>query len=206
MKPVFSVIIPAFNEEEVLAASYARLDAAMRGLGEPYELIFVNDGSRDNTPHLMRALASEHPEVRVLHFARNFGHQIAVTAGLDAARGDAIVIIDCDLQDPPEIIPEMAAKWREGYDVVYGRRLKRDGETVFKKLTAWCYYRALRALSGFTIPADTGDFRLVSRRTRCAPCPSTTASCAGCSPGWASGKRRWRITATSALPARPNTP
>ena len=164
MKPVFSVIIPAFNEEEVLAASYARLDAAMRGLGEPYELIFVNDGSRDNTPHLLRALASEHPEVRVLHFARNFGHQIAVTAGLDAARGDAIVIIDCDLQDPPEIIPEMAAKWREGYDVVYGRRLKRDGETVFKKLTAWCYYRALRALSGFPIPADTGDFRLVSRR------------------------------------------
>ncbi len=164
MNPVFSVIIPCYNEEEVLDASFARLDAAMRGMGETYELIFVNDGSRDRTGEKLRTLATGHPEVRVLQFARNFGHQIAVTAGLDAAQGDAVVIIDADLQDPPEVIPEMAAKWRDGYDVVYGKRKKRAGETAFKKLTAWGFYRTMQAIVGFPIPADTGDFRLVSRK------------------------------------------
>lgn len=164
MNPVFSVIIPAYNEEAVLDTAFARLDGVMRGLGEPYELIFVNDGSRDKTPEMLRALAAAHPEVRALHFSRNFGHQIAVTAGLDAARGDAIVIIDADLQDPPEVIPQMVEKWREGYDVVYGKRAQREGESAFKKLTAWGFYRVLRGLVGFNIPADTGDFRLVSKR------------------------------------------
>jgi len=164
MKPVISAIIPCYNEEEVLAATYARLDAAIKSLSEPYELIFVNDGSRDKTGEMLAALAQAHREVRALQFARNFGHQIAVTAGLDAAVGDAIVIIDADLQDPPEVIPEMIAKWREGYDVVYGKRAKREGESGFKKLTAWVFYRVLNGLVGFPIPADTGDFRLVSRK------------------------------------------
>lgn len=164
MKPTYSVVIPAYNEELVLEASFARLDAAMRGIGSPYELIFVNDGSRDGTADMLRGFAKENPQVKVLHFARNFGHQIAVTAGLDAAEGDAIVIIDCDLQDPPEVIAEMAAKWREGYDVVFGKRAKRKGETAFKKLTAWGFYRIMKKVVGFPIPADTGDFRLVSRR------------------------------------------
>lgn len=164
MNPVLSVIVPCYNEEEVLMASFMRLSAVMRGLGEPYEIILVNDGSRDKTGEIMRTLAAEHPQVRALHFARNFGHQIAVTAGLDAAAGDAVVIIDADLQDPPEVIPQMIQKWREGYDVVYGKRQKREGESAFKKFTAWGFYRVLNGLVGFTIPSDTGDFRLVSRK------------------------------------------
>ncbi len=164
MNPTFSVIIPCYNEQEVLGATYPRLDAAMKGIGEPYELIFINDGSRDKTGQMLRELAEAHSEVKVLQFARNFGHQIAVTAGLDAARGDAIVIIDADLQDPPEVIPEMVKKWREGYDVVYGKRRKREGETAFKKLTSWGFYRVMNAVVRFPMPEDVGDFRLVSRR------------------------------------------
>ena len=161
---MFSVVVPAYNEEEVLPQSFERLDAVLRGMGEPYELIFVDDGSRDGTAGILRDLAAAHPQVRTLHFSRNFGHQVAVSAGVDAARGDAIVIIDCDLQDPPELIPLMAEKWREGYEVVYGKRSQRDGETAMKKLTAWGFYRVLRGMSGVPIPADTGDFRLIDRR------------------------------------------
>lgn len=164
MKPVLSVVVPAYNEEGVLDAAFARLDKVLKDIGEPYELIFINDGSRDKTPEILRRLAAEHDEVRALHFARNFGHQIAVTAGLDAAQGDAIVIIDADLQDPPELIPQMMEKWREGYDVVYGKRTKREGEKALKKLTAWAFYRLLQGIVGFPIPSDTGDFRLVSRK------------------------------------------
>ena len=164
MNPVFSVVVPAYNEEEVLPQSFERLDAVLRGMGEPYELIFVDDGSRDGTAGILRDLAAAHPQVRTLHFSRNFGHQAAVSAGVNVARGDAIVIIDCDLQDPPELIPLMAEKWREGYEVVYGKRSQRDGETAMKKLTAWGFYRVLRGMSGVPIPADTGDFRLIDRR------------------------------------------
>lgn len=164
MNPVFSVVVPAFNEQEVLQQSFERLDAVMRGMNESYELIFIDDGSHDATADILRALAAEHPQVRTLHFSRNFGHQAAVSAGVDAARGDAIVIIDCDLQDPPELIPAMVEKWREGYEVVYGKRSRRDGETAMKKLTAWGFYRVLRGMSGVPIPADTGDFRLIDRR------------------------------------------
>lgn len=163
MKPVYSVVVPCYNEEAVLKASFARLDAAMHKMGEPYELVFVNDGSRDRTGELLLALA-EQPQVRVISLARNFGHQIAVTAGLDAAVGDAIIIIDADLQDPPEVIPRMAAKWREGYDVVHARREKREGDSPFKRLTAWGFYRVLDAMSSVRMPSDVGDFRLVSRR------------------------------------------
>lgn len=164
MPPTLSVIIPVYNEEEVLPVTLERLKTVMQGIGEPYELLFVNDGSRDASGQILRDMAASHPEVRALHFARNFGHQIAVTAGLDAAQGEAIIIIDADLQDPPEVIPQMVDRWREGFDVVYGKREKRDGESLFKRFTAWAYYRVLRGLVGPSIPADTGDFRLVSRR------------------------------------------
>lgn len=164
MKPVFSVIVPVFNEEKVVEASFSRIDAVMRGIGEPYEIIFINDGSRDATAPILRDMAEKNPSLRVLHFSRNFGQQSATTAGLEAARGDAMIVIDCDLQDPPEVIPEMVTKWREGgFDIVYGKRAKRDGETAMKKVTSWGYYRAFNALVGLKIPEDTGDFRLMNR-------------------------------------------
>jgi len=159
----YSVVVPAYNEEEVLPLSYPRLTAVMEGLGD-YELIFVNDGSRDGTLDMLRQLAAQDARVRVISFSRNFGHQEAVSAGMAASRGDAVVIIDCDLQDPPEVIPEMVQKWQAGAGIVYGQRTRREGETAFKKFTAWAYYRILRALGGQYIPANTGDFRLIDRK------------------------------------------
>jgi glycosyltransferase involved in cell wall biosynthesis len=170
MKPVFSVIVPAYNEQEVLHESYKRLKSTMDGLNEPYELLFVNDGSRDDTQKILQELSSADQNVKVLQFSRNFGHQIAVTAGLDHASGQAIVIIDCDLQDPPEVVVQMVEKWREGYDVVYGKRKKREGESVFKKLSAFLFYRTLQSMSSQPIPLDTGDFRLIDRKVRDALC------------------------------------
>jgi dolichol-phosphate mannosyltransferase len=159
----YSVIVPTFNEQEVLPLSYPRLKAVLDKLGN-YELIFVNDGSRDNTLNQLKEIAAKDSNVRVISFSRNFGHQEAVSAGMANASGQAIVIIDCDLQDPPELIPDMVKKWEAGADIVYGQRVKRQGETVFKKLTAWGYYRVLRALGGQYIPANTGDFRLIDRK------------------------------------------
>ena len=161
---LLSLIIPVYYEEEVLDESYARMDAAMRSTGHPYEIIYVNDGSRDGTMKILRRLAREHSEVRVLSFSRNFGHQLAVTCGMDAAKGDALIIIDVDLQDPPEIIPQMVKRWEAGAEIVYGKRKKREGESVFKKLTAAMYYRLLRSMSAYPIPLDTGDFRLLDRK------------------------------------------
>lgn len=161
---VFSVVVPLYNEEEVIQESYKRLKAVMDGLNEPYELVFVNDGSRDKTALLAREICENDSNVRLINFARNFGHQTAITAGMDYASGDAVVVIDADLQDPPEVIPEMIAKWREGYDVVYGQRVKRKGETWFKKFTAKVFYRILRRLTEVDIPVDTGDFRLIDRK------------------------------------------
>lgn len=162
--PVYSVIVPCYNEEAVLQETHRRLTRVLRSMDGDYEIIYVNDGSRDATAAILNDLAAEDACVRVVHFARNGGHQIAVTAGLDYAAGDAIVIIDADLQDPPEVIPEMASRWRSGAQVVYGQRKKRDGESAFKKVTAFVYYRLLRAMTNTEIPADTGDFRLVDRR------------------------------------------
>ncbi len=159
----YSVVIPAYNEEAVLHLSYERLKKVMDTLGD-YELIFVNDGSRDDTLKQLRQIAAEDKCVKVLSFSRNFGHQEAVSAGMAKARGQAVVIIDCDLQDPPELIPDMIKMWTDGADIVYGRRTKRKGETVFKKLTAWVYYRVLKALGGQYIPTNTGDFRLIDRK------------------------------------------
>jgi dolichol-phosphate mannosyltransferase len=163
--PTLSIVVPCFNEEAVINETHRRLCALRDALGDAsLELVYVDDGSRDGTLAALRALAAADPAVRVVAFARNFGHQIAVTAGIDAARGDALVIIDADLQDPPEVIPEMLAKWREGYDVVYGTRLDRPGESWFKLVTARAFYRLLNQVSDVPIPLDTGDFRLISRR------------------------------------------
>lgn len=162
--PLLSVVIPCYNEEAVIAETVKRLRTfadAVQGLA--VELVFVDDGSRDRTRALLRGWAAEDPRIRVVGFARNFGHQIAVTAGIDAARGDAVVLIDADLQDPPEVVHEMVAKWREGFDVVYGVRTEREGESAFKLATARGFYRVLNRLSDVPIPLDTGDFRLMSR-------------------------------------------
>ena len=164
MKPVFSVVIPCYNEEEVIMESYRRISAVMLSMGEPYELMFVNDGSKDATPALLNRLADEDSSVRVLHFARNVGHQIAVSAGLDYAAGSAVVIIDADLQDPPELIPEMTRLWRDGAQVVYGQRRSRAGESFLKLKTAELYYKLIQKLTGNAIPRDTGDFRLVDEK------------------------------------------
>ncbi|MEZ4629016.1 MAG: glycosyltransferase family 2 protein, partial [Eubacteriales bacterium] len=162
-KPLLSLVIPVYNEEEVLEASFARMDAAMRSTGYDYEIVYVNDGSRDGTLAQLRALAAAHAQVKVLSFSRNFGHQLATTCGMDAAKGDALIIIDVDLQDPPELIPQMVKLWEDGADIVYGKRLKRKGETLLKKLTAALYYRLLAWMSAYPIPLDTGDFRLIGR-------------------------------------------
>lgn len=164
MRPVFSVVVPCYNEEDCILATHGRLSAVMAGMGEPYELLFVNDGSRDGTPRLLDELSARDPMVKVVHFARNAGHQAAVSAGMDYASGEAVVIIDADLQDPPEVIPEMARLWREGAQVVYGKRKSRAGEGRLKKWTAKWYYRLLRKLAGDAFPEDTGDFRLADRK------------------------------------------
>lgn len=160
----YTVIIPVYNEEAVVHETYSRLTTVMKSIGEPYELLFVNDGSRDRTTEIIESFVASDDCVKILEFSRNFGHQIAITAGMDYARGDAILIIDADLQDPPELIPLMIAKWREGYDVVYAQRSKRKGETLFKKWTASLFYRILQALTEVNIPLDTGDFRLIDRK------------------------------------------
>ncbi|MCM3631361.1 glycosyltransferase family 2 protein [Paenibacillus glycanilyticus] len=164
MKARYSIIVPMYNEEEVIRHTYAKLKEVMDGYGEPYELVFVNDGSKDQTVEIVEAICQQDQNVRLVNFSRNFGHQIAITAGMDYAQGDAIIIIDADLQDPPEVMLKMIEKWKEGYEVVYGKRLKRKGETAFKKITALMFYRTMRSLTNFDIPMDTGDFRLIDRK------------------------------------------
>ena len=162
--PTLSVVAPCFNEEGVLHELYRRISQVLDGSGESWELVLVNDGSRDRTPEIMRELHAQDERVKVVDFARNFGHQIAVTAGMDYARGDAVVLIDADLQDPPELILEMLAKWREGYEVVYAIRAERKGETWFKEFTAKMFYRIIYKITDIDIPMDTGDFRLMDRK------------------------------------------
>lgn len=159
-----SVVVPMYNEEEVIETTYAKLTEVLEATGESYELVFVNDGSRDRTAAIVRGMCARDARVKLLDFARNFGHQIAVTAGMDHASGRAVVLIDADLQDPPALIPQMLALWREGYDVVYGKRISRQGETWFKKTTAKWFYRTLAAMTSVNIPVDTGDFRLMDRK------------------------------------------
>ncbi len=164
MAKTLSLIVHVFNEQEAIDASFARMYAAMSALPYAFEIIYVNDGSRDSTMAHLRAIAGGNGNVRVISFSRNFGHQLAVTAGMDEARGDALIVIDADLQDPPEVIGELVKAWENGADIAYGKRLKREGETFLKKFTAHCYYRLLNAMSAYPIPLDTGDFRLLDRK------------------------------------------
>jgi polyisoprenyl-phosphate glycosyltransferase len=159
-----SIVIPCFNEEQVIGETINRLTKISDSLvGLTTELIFVDDGSLDHTRELLKTFAARDSRIKLIGFARNFGHQIAVTAGIDAANGDAVVLIDADLQDPPELLLEMVDKWRQGYDVIYGVRTERLGESAFKRLTARVFYRLLKRLSDVPIPLDTGDFRLMGR-------------------------------------------
>jgi polyisoprenyl-phosphate glycosyltransferase len=160
----YSLIIPIYNEEETIPELYRRVSAIMDNLEDSVELILVNDGSRDRSLPLMRELHEIDPRVCYLSFARNFGHQAAVTAGLNFCRGEVIVVLDADLQDPPELIPTMIDRWRDGYQVVYAQRTKRKKEGWFKRFTAYIFYRLLKRLADVDIPADTGDFCLMDRR------------------------------------------
>ncbi len=162
-KIVYSIVVPVYNEEEVVHECYKQLKEVMDGLHENYELIFINDGSKDKTAGILREYCKKDPRLKLIDFSRNFGHQVAISAGMDSSSGDAVVVIDADLQDPPRVIPQMIDRWKEGYDVVYGKRLKRKGETIFKKLTAAAFYRFLKKMTDVDIPVDVGDFRLIDR-------------------------------------------
>ncbi|MBE2269049.1 MAG: glycosyltransferase family 2 protein, partial [Anaerolinea sp.] len=160
----YSIVAPIYNEEGNIALLFERISQVMSSTNESWELILVNDGSRDRSPEMMDDLAARDPHVRVVHFARNFGHQTAVTAGMDHASGDAVVLIDADLQDPPELILEMIERWKAGYQVVYAVREQRKGESWFKLFTAKLFYRIVYRITEIDIPLDTGDFRLMDRR------------------------------------------
>ncbi|MGL5648389.1 MAG: glycosyltransferase family 2 protein [Clostridium sp.] len=165
MKKLVSVVVPMYFEEKVVDECYKRLTSVMEGLHNyNYEIIFVNDGSTDNTLPRLREFAKEDRNIKIIDFARNFGHQIAVTAGIKEAKGDAVVVIDADLQDPPELIADMVKNWEEGYDVVYAKRKKRDGESFFKLITAKYFYKFLDFMSDVDIPKNTGDYRLMDRK------------------------------------------
>ncbi|MBV8095561.1 MAG: glycosyltransferase family 2 protein [Acetobacteraceae bacterium] len=161
--PTFSVVVPVFNEEPVIRAFHERLSAVMERLGD-WEAVYVNDGSRDATLAILQALRRGDPRFAIVNLSRNFGKEIATTAGLDHARGDAVIVIDADLQDPPELIPELVAAWREGYDIAYAQRREREGESWLKRASARGFYTLMQYVGRAPIPADTGDFRLMSRR------------------------------------------
>ncbi len=163
-KPTISIVAPVFNEEAVLTELHRRVSEVMDQLNEPWELVLVNDGSRDRSAEVIAELHQKDPRVKGISFSRNFGFQVAVTAGLNHAQGDAVILTDADLQDPPEVYPEMIARWREGFEVVYGVRASRVGETWFKLFTAKLFYRLIRRITKIDIPLDTGDFRLMDRR------------------------------------------
>ena len=162
--PMLSVVVPCFNEQEVIFECHRRLTQVLERIGETYEILFVNDGSRDTTPLLLQQLHERDETVSVIMLSRNFGHQVAVSAGLAAARGAAVVIIDADLQDPPEVIAEMVAVWRSGFEVIYGVRESREGESGFKLWTARLFYKVISRMSDVVIPENAGDFRLMDRK------------------------------------------
>lgn len=163
-RPFISAVVPCYNEEESLPILHERLTKVLSKCSDRYEIILANDGSRDGTLRLIRELVLRDPHVRGVDLSRNFGHQVCLTAGLDHARGEAILMLDADLQDPPELLPRMIAKWRQGADVVYAVRRKRKGESLFKRATAAAFYRLLKFFTKIEIPIDTGDFRLIDRR------------------------------------------
>jgi len=161
---IYSVVVPLFNEELVIMESYNRLKNVMDKTKEEYEIIFVNDGSKDSTKKKVELICEKDYKIKLVNFSRNFGHQAAITAGMNVSIGKAIVVIDADLQDPPETILEMIDKWKKGYEVVYGQRSKREGENFFKKITAKTYYRILKSMTSVDVPVDVGDFRLIDRK------------------------------------------
>ena len=162
--PEISIVVPLYNEEKNIRLMYDRLVSSILKITSNFEIIYVNDGSKDNSFLELVKLSKEDERVKYINFSRNFGHQIAVTAGLDYSKGAAVVIIDGDLQDPPEVIPEMYAMYKEGFEVVYGQRLKRKGDNFFKKITAKYFYRILKKITSINIPLDTGDFRLIDQK------------------------------------------
>ncbi len=162
--PTFSVVAPVFNEAESLPEFINRVTAVMKKLNEAWELVLVDDGSKDRSGEIILQHAAKDNHIRPVLFARNFGHQIAVTAGMDYAQGQAVILIDADLQDPPEVIPELIANWRDGYEVVYAVRRQRKGKSFFKRFTASFFYRMINRITEIDIPLDTGDFRLMDRR------------------------------------------
>ncbi|TJY40732.1 glycosyltransferase family 2 protein [Cohnella pontilimi] len=159
-----SILVPVYNESPNILEFYFRMTRVMSQTGYRYEMVFINDGSRDDTLDKLYSLRDKDQRVKIIDLSRNFGKEIAMTAGLDHCRGDAVIPIDADLQDPPEVIPELIAKWEEGYEVVYATRTRRDGETLLKKATAHLFYRFVKRLTPIPIPKDTGDFRLMSRK------------------------------------------
>ena len=163
-RPEYSIVVPVYNEEEALPELVRRLGLLLDRLDGPAETVLVDDGSSDRSYELMAAARDADPRLKILRLSRNFGHQVAVTAGLDVAAGDAVIVMDADLQDPPEVVLEMASRWREGYDVVYAVREERHGETRFKRATAAAFYRIFSGMSEVEVPLDVGDFRLVDRR------------------------------------------
>ena len=164
IKPVYSVVIPVYNEQEVINELYKRLTNVMNVMGESYELIFINDGSHDKTAFIIAGFCENDSSVRLINFTRNFGHMSAISAGMEHASGQAIFIIDADLQDPPEVFYDMASKWKEGYHVIYGKRIKRKGESAFKRWSAKIFYRMLRFMTSVDLPPDTGEFRMIDRK------------------------------------------
>jgi polyisoprenyl-phosphate glycosyltransferase len=162
--PIFTIVAPNYNEAATANEFYRRLSLVMESIGEPWELVWVDDGSTDGSTDIIRDLAKIDSHVRPVIFARNFGHQLAVTAGLDYSRGQAVIIMDSDLQDPPDVLPELIAKWREGYEVIYAVRTEREGESWFKLFTASLFYRFIYRITDVNIPMDTGDFRLLDRK------------------------------------------
>ncbi len=163
-RPVFSIVVPIWNEEQVIPELYKRVLKIMDSTGQSWEFICVNDGSRDRSMPLLLELNAQDPRVKIIDFSKNFGHQVAISAGADFAEGDAVIVMDADLQDPPDVVLRMIEKWREGYEVVYAVRSKRQGETWFKLFTAKAFYRLLRGVANIDIPVDAGDFRLMDRR------------------------------------------
>lgn len=159
-----SIVVPAYNEELVIAEFHRRISAVLDEINLPAEIIYINDGSKDKTSSILLELRKKDPRISLIELSRNFGKEIAMTAGLNYSKGSAVVVIDADLQDPPELITELIERWREGYDVVYAKRSSREGETYLKKTTSYLFYRVIKKLNRVDIPSDTGDFRLLSRR------------------------------------------
>lgn len=160
----YTILVPAYNEEETVNAFYDAITPVMEKIDETYEVIFINDGSRDHTAELLDQLAEKDKHIKVVHFSRNFGQQAAFNAGFHYAQGNAVIMMDCDLQDPVEVVPEMIAKWKEGYDVVHGKRTIRKGESFFKKITSTLYLKILKKITGLNIPKNVGEFKLFDRK------------------------------------------